>query len=313
MESGAAPARPGRLRVPVKLARRYRALWLLLLPAAAYIILFHYVPMYGVQIAFRNYSFAGGISGSPWAGLKWFEFFFRSPLSRTIVVNTLALSLYSLAAGFPVPIVLALMLHNVSGNRFKRVTQTVTYLPHFISVVVVVGMLNSFTSVNTGFVNTILKHLGGKPIYFMGTPGYFRHFYVLTGVWQEAGWGSIIYLAALTGINPELHEAAMIDGASRLRRILHIDLPGIMPTVVILLIMRSGSIMSVGFEKVFLMQNNLNTGVSEVLATYTYKQGIVGNKYSYSAAIGLFNNGINFVFLTLVNQVAKRVSGTSLW
>lgn len=305
--------RQKRIRSTLKLMRQNRTLYLLLLPAAAYIFIFSYMPMYGVQIAFKNFTIAKGVGGSPWAGLKWFDYFFSSPKCISIIWNTVILSLYALAAGFPVPILLALMLHNVPGSRFKRVTQTVAYLPHFISVVVVVTMLNCFTSVNSGFINTIIKTLGGEPVFFMGKPEYFRHLYVWSGVWQETGWSSIIYLAALTGISSELHEAAMIDGASKLKRIWHIDLPGIMPTMVILLIMRCGSIMSVGFEKTFLMQNGLNMNVSEVISTYTYKQGLVSSKFSYSAAIGLFNNAVNLIFLTLVNGISKKLSDNSLW
>lgn len=307
------PSRREGAMATLRLMKRNIALYVLLLPALVYILLFSYLPMYGVQIAFRNFTFSGGIMGSEWVGLKWFRYFFNSPLSGTVISNTLILSFYTLLAGFPIPILLALMLHNVPGRRFRRVVQTVTYLPHFISLVVVVGMLSSFMSINSGFINTFIKMLGGKPQYFMGLPQYFRHVYVWSGVWQEAGWGSIIYMAALTGISPELHEAAMIDGASKVRRIWHIDLPGIMPTMVIMLILRSGSIMGLGFEKAFLMQNDLNKAVSEIISTYTYKMGIVDTKYSYSAAIGLFNNVINFTLLTVVNYTSKRLSETSLW
>ena len=296
-----------------KLMKRNVALYVFLIPALVYLALFSYAPMYGVQIAFRNFNFADGITGSQWVGWKWFNYFFKAKNTASIIRNTITISLYSLVAGFPFPIILALMLHNVPSLGFKKTVQTVTYLPHFISLVVMVGMLNCFFSLNSGFVNTIIEALTGKRINFMGTPKYFIHMYVWSGVWQGAGWGSIIYMAALTGISPELHEAAMIDGATKLQRIIHVDLPGIMPTMVILLIMRSGSIMSVGFEKVYLMQNDLNNRVSEVIATYTYKQGLLGTKYSFSAAIGLFNNVINFVFLTLVNFISKRLSGTSLW
>lgn len=302
-----------RIRSTLRLMRRNWTLYLLLIPALTYIFIFNYMPMYGVQIAFKNYTIAKGVNGSPWVGLKWFDYFFGSPKCISIIWNTVILSLYTLAAGFPVPILLALMLHNVPSNGFKRLTQTVAYLPHFISIVVVVTMLNCFTSVNSGFINTIIKTLGGEPVFFMGKPEYFRHLYVWSGVWQQMGWNSIIYLAALTGISSELHEAAMIDGASKLKRIWHIDLPGIMPTMVILLIMRCGSVMSVGFEKTFLMQNGLNMGVSEVISTYTYKQGLVSSKFSYSAAIGLFNNAVNLLFLTLVNGISKKLSDNSLW
>ena len=301
------------MKSTLRLAKRNIALYVFLLPAFLYIIVFCYVPMYGVQIAFRNFNFADGITGSPWVGLKWFRYFLMGRLGMTVIKNTVVISLYSLIAGFPIPILLALMMHNVRGIVFKRTVQTVTYLPHFISTVVMVGMLSCFLSMNSGFVNGIIKTLGGQAKHFMGDPKYFSHLYVWSGIWQEAGWGSIIYMAALTSVDPGLHEAAMIDGASKLQRILHVDIPSIVPTVVIMLILRCGSIMSVGFEKTYLMQNDLNSSVSEVIATYTYKQGLLSAKYSYGAAIGLFNNLINFIFLTIVNTVAKKLSGNALW
>ena len=296
-----------------KMMKRNIALYVLLLPALVYIIIFHYWPIYGVQIAFRNFSFSKGITGSPFAGMKWFEFFFKSPMFETVVSNTIILNLYGLAAGFPMPIILALMLHNVPNVRFRRTAQTITYLPHFISTVVVVAILSCFFSPSTGFVAKAIQNLTGFTDYYMARPQYFRHMYVWSGIWKDMGWNSIIYMAALTGINTELHEAAMIDGASKLQRIRHVDIPGIMPTMVILLIMNAGSIMSTGFEKVYLMQNDLNVSVSEVIATYTYKMGMISQKYSYSAAIGLFNNVINFSMLTLVNFLSRKLSETSLW
>lgn len=293
--------------------RRNWALYLLLLPALIYIVIFNYAPMYGIQIAFRNFTFADGITGSKWVGLKWFRFFFNSAKCWPLIRNTLIISFYSVLAGFPVPILLALMLHNIPSRRFKRLAQTITYLPHFISLVVVVGMISCFTSINSGWINTLIEALGGERVYLMGKPEYYRHLYVWSGVWQEAGWGSIIYMAALTGVAPELHEAATIDGASKLQRIRHIDLPAILPTITIMLIMRCGSIMSVGFDKSYLMMNDLNMEVSEVIATYTYKMGLLSGKYSYSSAISLLNNVVNFVFLTAVNKLSKLISGNSLW
>lgn len=297
----------------LSLAARNKALYVMLLPALAYIILFCYWPMYGLQIAFRNFNFADGITGSAWAGTKWFEFFFKSNQFPIIVRNTLALSIYNLLAGFPVPIMLALVMHSIPGKRFRRVAQTVTYLPHFISVVVLVGMMSCMFSVNTGWVNTLIKQFGGQPMQLMGEAKYFRHVYVWSGIWQEMGWNSIIYLAALTSIDPGLHEAAMIDGAGRLRRIWHIDLPGIAPTIAIMLILRFGSMMSTGFEKIYSMQNSLNLSVSEVITTYVYKMGITSFKYSYSTAVSLFNNVINFTLLITVNKIAGKLSGSSLW
>lgn len=290
-----------------------KALYVMILPAFAYIVIFHYWPMYGIQIAFRNFNFADGISGSPWVGLKWFQYFFKSNNFSSLVINTLTLNFYSLLAGFPVPILLALIMHSVPNARFRRIAQTVTYLPHFISVVVLVGMMSSMFSINNGWVNTIIKFFGGTPSYIMGEAKYFRHVYVWSTVWQQMGWDSIIYLAALTSIDPGLHEAAMIDGAGKLRRMWNIDLPGILPTVAITLILRFGSMMSLGFDKVYIMQTPLNYSVSEVLSTYVYKMGIQSTKYSYSAAISLFNNVVNFILLITVNKVSGKLSGNSLW
>jgi len=297
----------------LKLMKKNVALYFFLLPAVAYLFIFNYMPMYGIQIAFRNYNFADGIVGSPWVGLKWFEFFFSSPMFSVILWNTIALSLYSLIAGFPIPIILALMIHHTAGKKFKRMVQTASYMPYFISTVVVVGMISAFFSLNSGFINTIITSLGGQARFFMGEPGYFRHLFIWSGIWQTMGWGSIIYLAALTSISNELHEAAMIDGAGIYRRIWHIDLPGIKPTMVILLILACGGILGSNFEKVFLMQNSLNLSVSEVISTYIYKMGLTNMQYSFSAAVGLFNNIINFAILAIVNFASKKLSENSLW
>ena len=290
-----------------------KALYVMVLPALVFFALFNYWPMYGVQIAFRNFSFANGITGSKWVGMKWFNFFFKANQFPVIVRNTLLLSLYDLAAGFPFPILLALIMHNVPSKRFRRVTQTATYMPHFISVVVLVGMMSCMFSVNSGWFSTIVRALGGTPVQLMGEAKYFRHVYVWSGVWQQMGWNSIIYLAALTSIDPGLHEAAMIDGAGKLRRIWHIDLPGIGETIAIMLVLKFGSMMSTGFEKIYSMQADLNLSVSEVISTYVYKMGMMNNKYSYSAAISLFNNVINFTLLILVNKASSKLSGSSLW
>ena len=277
--------RTPRWKNTVRLMKRNWVLYLLLLPALIYIGTFNYAPMYGIQIAFRNFNFADGITGSPWAGWKWFKFFFNSAKCWPLIRNTLIISFYSVLAGFPVPIILALMLHNIPSQKFKRTAQTITYLPHFISLVVVVGMISCFTSINSGWVNTLIEALGGERVYLMGKPEYYRHLYVWSGVWQEAGWGSIIYMAALTGVAPELHEAATIDGASKLQRIRHIDIPAILPTITIMLIMRCGSIMSVGFDKSYLMMNDLNLEVSEVIATYTYEMGLLSEQADVSGMV----------------------------
>ena len=288
-------------------------LYLLLLPVVAYFIVFHYLPMYGLQIAFRNYSVRLGFWRSQWVGLEHFERFFRSYYSTQVIANTILISVYSLAVGMPLPILLAILMNEVRNKAFKRTVQTVTYAPYFISTVVMCSMIYLFLSPQSGVINRLLMALGGESIYFMGKPALFKTIYVLTGVWQYTGWNSIIYMAALSGIDPQLHEAAMIDGAGRFRRIWHINLPGLIPTMVILLILNSGSLMTVGFEKIFLLQNDLNRSASEVISTLVYNQGLIQHDYSYSAAVSLFNSVVNCILLVTVNQIARRVSETSLW
>ncbi|WP_284638260.1 ABC transporter permease [Paenibacillus silviterrae] len=289
-------------------------LYLLLLVPFLYVIIFHYVPMYGLIIAFKNYSVVKGVLGSKWVGLVHFERFFHSYDFWLVLKNTLQLSLFNLLVGFPAPILLALCINYLPGRRFRNVLQMTTYAPHFISVVVIVGIIVQLLS-REGLVNDIITALGGQPVNFLGTPDYFKSIYVLSGVWQQAGWGSIIYLAALAGIDPQLHEAATIDGASKVRRIWHIDLPGILPTIVILLILDVGRIMNVGFQKVLLLQNPLTVQASEVIDTYVYKVGIISGmpNFSYAAAIGLFKSIIGFILIITVNRIAKKVNDTSLW
>ena len=288
-------------------------LYLMLIPVVAYFVIFKYLPMYGVQIAFKDFSGIRGIAGSPWVGLKHFLRFFNSYFFMQTMGNTILISLYSLVIGFPAPILLALMMNEVANAFFRRTVQTATYAPYFISTVVVVGMLQLFLSPQSGFVNEAIVALGGKSINFMYDAKWFKTIFVLSGVWQSAGWGSIIYMAALTGIDPQLHESAIIDGASRIQRIWHINLPGILPTVVIMLILACGSIMSVGFDKVFLMMNDLNRSSAEVISTYTYKVGLLQTEYSFASAVGLFDSLINLMLLIIVNTFAKKVGETSLW
>lgn len=297
-----------------KLMKRNWLLYVFLLPAIIYIATFMYAPMYGLIIAFKNYSPAKGILGSPWKGFKWFQTFFETPRFWQILKNTLSLSLYSLIVGFPFPVILALIINDIRTTKIKKFCQTITYMPYFISTVVMVGMLSVFFSPNSGFVNTLLEMLGGSgDTFFMGEEKYFRHMYVWSGIWQSMGWNSVIYIAALSGVDQQLHEAAMIDGANKFQRVIHVDLPAILPTIVILLIMNCGSILNVGYEKVYLMQNSLNSNVSEVISTYVYKIGLEQQRFSYSTAIGLFNNVINFTMIVLVNKLAKKFSGTGLW
>lgn len=288
-------------------------LYLLLLPTLAYFIIFHYVPMYGVQIAFKNFNPIKGIMGSPWVGFDNFERFFQSYQLGTIIKNTLGISIFELLVAFPAPVLLALMINQLTNERFKRLVQTVTYAPHFISTVVVVGIVYLLLSPKTGAVNSLLGIFNIEPIFFMGSADWFKTVFVFSGIWQNIGWGTIIYLAALTSVNPEYHEAAVVDGATKLQRVFHIDIPAILPTVIIMLIMNMGHMMSVGFEKVYLMQNQLNIDSSETIQTYVYKAGLVQAQYSYSSAIGLFNTVINFILLISVNQIAKSLKQTSLW
>ncbi len=287
-------------------------LYILILPATAYFLFFCYGPMYGVQIAFKDFIPTKGITGSPWVGFKHFETLFHTYSFGNIFKNTISLSLYSLAAGFPIPIILALLLNEVDNKFFKKLVQNVTYAPHFISVVVLVGMLNVFMS-PTGVINAVVRAFGGETQLFLANSALFNDLYVWSGVWQGMGWSSIIYLAALSGLDMEVHEAARVDGATRLQRMWYINLPTLVPTIVILLVLDSGRIMNVGFEKVFLMQNNLNLDTAEVISTYVYKIGLVRAQYSFSAAVGLFNNIINLVLILLVNTISNKISGTGLW
>ena len=286
--------------------------YLFILPMLIYVIIFNYIPMYGIQLAFKDYRVADGIWGSAWVGLKHFKTFFESYQFKDLLWNTLSLSLYSLIAGFPMPIIFALLLNYITNVNMKKVVQMVTYAPHFISTVVYCGMILIFLS-SDGVINQLLKLIGIDSVAFLTNPSNFRHIYVWSGVLQNIGWGSIMYISVLTSVDPTLHEAATVDGATRFQRLLHIDLPAIVPTMVIMLIMRAGEIMDLGFEKAFLLQNNINLDYSEIIATYVYKIGIQGGQFSYSSAIGLFNNVINMVLLVVVNKIAKKVSDVSLW
>lgn len=287
-------------------------LYVFLIPTLAYFIVFCYVPMYGVQLAFKDYNAMLGITGSPWVGFEHFRRFFESYQFKQLLWNTLSLSIYQLAVSFPVPIILALALNQVKNSKFKKLVQTVTYAPHFISIVVLVGMLNVFFSTSGGLMNEVVKFFGGEPKLFLGKEQYFQHMYVWSGVWQSMGWNAIIYLAALSGVSPELHEAAVVDGASKIKRIWHIDIPVIFPTIIILLILNCGQIMSIGFEKAFLMQNSLNIGTSEIIPTYVYKMGLLNAQYSFSTAVGLFNSVINCTLLFVVNKIAKRAGQSGI-
>lgn len=290
-----------------------RTYYLLLLPALVYAVIFCYGPMYGLQIAFKDYKGALGIAGSRWVGLKHFESFFHGYGFWSLMRNTFSISLYSLAVGFPIPIALALMLNELKDERYRKVVQTILYAPHFISTVVLVGIILSMLSPSIGVVNTILDALGMQRTYFMAVPAAFPHIYVWSGVWQGMGWSAVIYISALSAVDPALHEAAMIDGASRLKRIRHINLPTIQPTIAILFILSMGQLASVSYEKIYLLQNDLNVGVSEVISTYVYKRGIQNTNYSFSTAVGMFNNVINVILLVGANGLSRKMGQAGLF
>lgn len=292
-------------------------LYVFLLIPVAWVIVFCYFPMAGVQIAFRKFSLSQGLWNSPWAGIHQFAKFFRSPQLMRILPNTILVSFYSLIAGFPLPIIFALGLNILTAYRYKKFVQTITYVPHFISTVVLVGILFRVFHSRTGLYGVVYQALANEqPQDLFGKASAFRHLYVWSGIWQNLGWSSIIYVAALSNVSMDLHEAAQIDGASRLQRVIHIDLPTILPTATIMLILNAGSIMNVGFEKTYLLQNDLNLVRSEVISTYVYKVGISSvttSDYSYSTAISLFNSIVNMLMLLFVNFISRRISETSLW
>ncbi len=294
--------------------RRNWGLYLMLLPALILLILFSYRPMYGVLISFKEYKAAKGILGSAWADpwFKYFKKFFDSFQFGTTIKNTLIITIYGLLV-FPVPIILALGINQMRDGRYRKIFQTITYMPHFISTVVMVGLITLLLSPGSGVFGAICNALGFEAPNLMGSAGAFKHLYVWTDVWQHAGWDSIIFLAALAGVDPSLYEAATVDGATALQKIRHVDIPMLMPTAVIMLIMRMGNLMNLGFEKVYLMQNDLNLSSSEVISTYVYKIGVINTQYSYSAAINLFSTIVNFVLLITVNEISKRLSENSLW
>jgi putative aldouronate transport system permease protein len=289
---------------------RNKHVYLMLLPVLVYYVVFHYLPMYGAVIAFQDFNPVKGVFGSKWVGLQNFQDFFSSVYFTRLIFNTIAINVLDLVFGFPAPIVLALLINELRWNPFKRLVQTVTYLPHFISVIVVVGMLFDFLA-RDGLVNQLLT--SPQPTAFMQSADWFRQIYVGSGIWQHVGWGSIVYLAAIATIDPQLYDAAKVDGADRFRQMWHITLPGIMATIVILLILRMGSLMSVGYEKIILMYNPLTYETADVISTYVYRRGILQADFSFSAAVGLFNSIINFGLLLGANRISRRLVGHSLW
>lgn len=293
--------------------RKRWQLYLMLLLPVLYIIIFCYVPMGGIVIAFKDYSFRKGILGSDWVGLKYFKQFFGSPDIGMLLKNTLIISFYQLIVTFPAPIILALALHIIGNDRFKKFMQTVTYAPYFISTVVLVGIVLQCLHLNIGIVNSVMEFLGMDRVDFMGRVSYFRHIYVWSGVWQTTGFSAIIYIAALGNVDQSLVEASLIDGANRLQRIRIVELPALKPIITIQLIMAIGSIMGVGFDKIYLMQNTLNLPVSEIISTYVFKRGMKDLQYSFATAVGLFNSVVNFILLFAANKLSQKFGETSLW
>jgi len=288
-------------------------LYLFLLPAFVYYIIFHYAPMYGALIAFQDYNPFAGMSNSPWVGFKHFRDFFGGVYFFRLLRNTLLISVYGLIFGFPMPIIFALLLNEVKSKKFRTTIQTISYMPHFISVVILCGLIVQFLAPNTGLIAKILEGFLGYPINVLEFSSWFRPIYIGSGIWQSMGWGSIIYFAALTSINPSLYEAADIDGASRIQKMVHISLPGLLPTIVTLLILNMGNLLSVGFEKVMLLYRTATYETADVISTYVYRSGLIAQQYSFATAVGLFNSAVGLILVLSANYAAKRISSQSLW
>lgn len=292
--------------------KKYWPLYLMLLPTVLYYLIWGYGPMYGIIIAFKQFTPRKGILGSPWVGFKYFKEFFTSPFVFRLIRNTVMINFWNLVFAFPLPIIFALLLNEVRNNFYKRTVQTITYMPYFVSLVVVCGMIVDFTA-SDGVVGEFIRIMGGTPKNLLAEPKYFRTIYVVSELWQRLGWDSIIFLAALTGINPELYEAARIDGAGKFKQTIHVTIPGIMPTIAILLILRVGSLMSLGFEKVILLYNPLIYETADVISSYVYRKGIVESNFSFATAVGVFNSVVNFVLVILANKVSAKITEVSLW
>ena len=297
----------------LKQARQHWQLYLFLLPTIVYFLIFRFYPMYGLQLAFKKYRVVDGIAGSPWIGWENYRYFFAAADFKTLMLNTLSVSIGTLIFSFPLPIILALLLNQLPSLKYKKIVQTTVYAPHFISTVVMVGMVFLFTSPSSGLINKIIEACGGKAIHFTALPVWFVPLYVISEIWQSTGWGSILYLAALAGVSTELHEAALVDGANKFQRVWHVDIPGILPTIVIMLILSAGKIMNVGFEKAYLMQTSLNIDASEIIATYVYKRGVLKSQIGLSTAVGLFESVINTILVLTVNWISRKVTESSLF
>ena len=307
--------RPARKTKITKMLWRDRYLYLLLVPAILYFVTFKFGPMYGVQIAFKDYKINLGITGSEWVGLKYFERLFKSSMFTRVFRNTLLLNVYSVIFGFPAPIILALMLNEIRSQKYKRVVQSVVYIPHFFSWVILAGMISNLLSPSHGAINTIYKFVTGaeEGIYFLASTKWWPTIFIISGIWKEVGWGTIIYLAAITGIDPQLYEAAIIDGAGKFRQIISITIPCLVPTIVIQLILRMGSMMDVGMEPVLLLSNDVVRDVADVFSTYIYRQGVQKTQYSLTTACGLFQSVVSAILLLSTNAIAKKLTGDGIW
>lgn len=287
--------------------------WAIIALPLIYIIVFYYIPMGGIVIAFKDFSLRKGIWGSDWAGLKYLKQFLTSPSSVKVIKNTFILGIYQLLFSFPIPVILAICLNECGSKHIKKSVQMITYAPYFISTVVLVGILMQITDLRIGIVNRVLSLIGIGPVNFFGDADLFRGLFVGSGIWQTAGYSAVVYIAALAGVSPELKEAAICDGANRVQRIFHVDFPAILPTVVTMFIFNCGNIINIGFEKAYLMQNSINISKSELISTFVYKIGLSNGDYSFATAAGLFNSVISFVLLVIVNQISKKLTETSLW
>ena len=297
----------------LKNMRKNWILYLMITPVLLYYIIFSYVPMYGVLLAFKDYKIKLGILGSPWVGFEHFQRFFSAYNFKRLLMNTVGLSVYGMIAGFPIPIIFALMLNYLRHHKLKKAVQMVSYAPYFISTVVICGMISIFMSQDSGIFNVIRGFFGMEPVDFLAKPEWFKHIYVWSGIWQGMGWSSIIYISALAGVDYEMHEAAIVDGATKIQRMIHIDLPSIKPTILMLFILQMGGLLGVGFEKVYLLQNSLNRSAASVISTYVYEVGLVNYDYGYSTAVGLFNSVISLVLVVTANQLSKKFAGESLF
>lgn len=292
--------------------RQNKEVYVMIIPVIVYYLLFCYVPMFGAVIAFKRYTPVAGVFGSPWVGFSHFIQFFNSPYFGRLIANTLRISLTSLVWSFPAPIILALLMNELKSGRYARIVQSITYMPHFISIVVICGMIRSFT-LDTGIINTVLSYFGFERTSFLLHEEYFVPIYVISGVWQQMGWGSIVYLAALSGIDQGLYEAARIDGANKWRQVIHITIPGILPTIITMLILKLGQVLGVGYEKILLLYNDATSPVAEVISTYVYKKGLIEQNWSFSSAVGLFNSAINLALIVITNKISKMTTEIGLW